>query len=152
MNFEMRPGPAKGLVEDAIADAEGRGLIGHVRAGDPAAWGAHADAARDWMGWLRAPEAMRPHIADIDSLVAACHQEGIRHALILGMGGSSLSPEVTRRTFGHGDGIELRVLDSTDPVAVARITDGNRLEQERYHGRAAGIRRACGSVHQGRPG
>ncbi len=124
MNFEMRPGPAKGLVEDAIADAEGRGLIGHVRAGDPAAWGAHADAARDWIGWLRAPEAMRPHIADIDSLVAACHQEGIRHALILGMGGSSLSPEVTRRTFGHGDGIELRVLDSTDPVAVARITEG----------------------------
>jgi len=124
MHMDMRPGPATGLVEDAIADAEGRGLIGHVRAGDPAAWGAHADAARDWTGWLRAPEAMRPHITDINALVDACNAEGITHALVLGMGGSSLSPEVTRRTFGHAAGIELRVLDSTDPVAVAGITDG----------------------------
>ena len=83
MHLDMRPGPATGLVEDAIADAEGRGLIGHVRAGDPAAWGAHADAARDWTGWLRAPEAMRPHIADIDALVASCLDEGITHALVL---------------------------------------------------------------------
>ena len=58
MQLVMRPGPAAGLVEDALADAEGRGLVGHVRAGDPAAWGAHADAARDWTGWIGAPEAM----------------------------------------------------------------------------------------------
>ncbi len=124
MNLIMRPGPAAGLVEDAIADAEGRGLVGHVRAGDPSAWGAHADAARDWMGWLHAPEAMRPHLPAINALVASCHADGIRHALVLGMGGSSLSPEVTRRTFGHAGGIELRILDSTDPVTVAAITDG----------------------------
>lgn len=124
MLLTMYPGPAAGLVEDALADAESRGLIGRVRAGDPTAWGAHADDAAAWTGWLRAPEEMRPQVPRIDALVAQCHREGVRHALILGMGGSSLSPVVTQRTFGHGGGIELRVLDSTDPVAVAGITDG----------------------------
>ncbi|MGB1377284.1 MAG: glucose-6-phosphate isomerase, partial [Miltoncostaeaceae bacterium] len=118
----MRPGPAAGLIEDAIADAEARGAVGRLLAGDPSAWGGHADAARDWTGWLRAPEDMRAHVPALDALVARAREDGIRHVLVLGMGGSSLSPEVTRRTFGHGAGIELRVLDSTDPVAVQDAT------------------------------
>ncbi len=124
MRIHVRPGPAAGLIEDAIADAEARGAVGRLLAGDPSAWGDHADAARDWTGWLRAPEDMRAHVPALDALVARAREDGIRHVLVLGMGGSSLSPEVTRRTFGHGAGIELRVLDSTDPVAVQDATDG----------------------------
>ncbi len=122
MRIHVRPGPAAGLIEDAIADAEARGAVGRLLAGDPSAWGGHAEAARDWTGWLRAPEDMRAHVPALDALVAQAREDGIRHVLVLGMGGSSLSPEVTRRTFGHGAGIELRVLDSTDPVAVQDAT------------------------------
>ncbi len=124
MRVIVRPGPAAGLVEDAVADAEGRGLVEQVLAGDPAAWGDHADAAREWTGWMRAPIDMRAEVPAIDALVGRAAADGIDHVLVLGMGGSSLSPEVTRRTFGHAAGIELRVLDSTDPIAVADITDG----------------------------
>ncbi len=124
MRIIPHPGPARGLVEDAIAEAEERGLVGAVAAGDARAWGEHADAAREWTGWLRAPDEMRAHVPLIDGLVARAREDGVRHVLVLGMGGSSLSPEVTRRTFGHGAGIELRILDSTDPVAVEAITHG----------------------------
>ena len=124
MRVIPRPGPATGLVEDAIADAEGRGLVAQVLAGDPSAWGDHAEAAREWTGWMRAPEDMRAHLPMIDGLASGAVEQGIRHVLVLGMGGSSLSPEVTRRTIGHGAGIELRILDSTDPVAVQRVTEG----------------------------
>ncbi len=124
MRIIPHPGPANGLVEDAVAEAEGRGLVGAVAAGDPAAWGEHSGDAGNWLGWLRAPDEMRAHVPLIDGLVARAREDGVRHVLVLGMGGSSLSPEVTRRTFGHGAGIELRVLDSTDPVAVESITHG----------------------------
>lgn len=124
MRVIPRPGPAAGLVEDAIADAEARGLVQAVLAGDPSAWGAHAHAAREWTGWMRAPSEMRGHVAPITALVHGAGAQGINHVLVLGMGGSSLSPEVTRRTFGHGAGIELRILDSTDPVAVEQVTEG----------------------------
>lgn len=124
MRIIPRPGPATGLVEDALAEAGRRGVIDSVLAGDPTAWGAHAQAARDWTGWMRAPQEMRGHLDAIDSLVRGAVEQGMRHVLVLGMGGSSLSPEVTRRTFGHRAGIELRILDSTDPVAVQGITEG----------------------------
>ncbi len=124
MRIIPRPGPAAGLVEDAVADATDRGLVDAVLSGDPSAWGAHADAARQWTGWMRAPHDMRGHLPAIDGLVGGAGEAGITHVLVLGMGGSSLSPEVTRRTFGHGAGIELRVLDSTDPVAVEQVTAG----------------------------
>jgi glucose-6-phosphate isomerase len=124
MRIISRPGPAAGLVDDAVADAGARGLVGAVMAGDPSAWGAHAADAAGWTGWLRAPTEMRAHIPTINALVTGAQADGIRHVLVLGMGGSSLSPEVTRRTFGHGAGIELRVLDSTDPVAVEAVTHG----------------------------
>ncbi len=124
MQVILRPGPAAGLIEDAVADADARGLVEQVRAGDPSAWGAHADAARDWTGWMRAPIEMQAEVPAINALVDQAVADGIDHVLVLGMGGSSLSPEVTRRTFGHGRGIELRILDSTDPVAVTRVTEG----------------------------
>lgn len=124
MRIISHPGPATGLVEEAIAEAEGRGLLDAIMAGELSAWGDHADSAGDWTGWLRAPDEMRAQVPMIERLVAGAGDDGIRHVLVLGMGGSSLSPEVTRRTFGHGAGIELRVLDSTDPVAVESITHG----------------------------
>lgn len=124
MRVIMRPGASTGLVEDAIADAGDRGVVQEVLAGDPSAWGDHAGAAADWTGWMRAPSTMREHVGAISDLVEGALAQGIDHVLVLGMGGSSLSPEVTRRTFGHAAGIELRILDSTDPVAVQAVTDG----------------------------
>jgi transaldolase / glucose-6-phosphate isomerase len=119
-------------VRDALEGAAATGLAGRVRAGDASAFGPHSDAARDWLGWLRAPIQGRGHVADIETLLRELRTEGVRHVVVLGMGGSSLSPEVTRRTFGHRAGIELRVLDSTDPAAVSAAGAGVDPERALY--------------------
>ncbi len=73
------------------------------------------------LGWLRAPEEMAAQIDDIERYIAEVHGWGCREVVLLGMGGSSLCPEVLALTFGHAGGIPVRVLDSTDPAAVAEV-------------------------------
>jgi glucose-6-phosphate isomerase len=125
-------GPAAGAVQDAWSRAAAERLGERVCAGDAAVFGPRADSALDGLGWLRAPFEMRRRVAEVEELVRSCRAEGVRHALVLGMGGSSLSPEVTRRTFGHSAGIELRVLDSTAPGAVRAAARGVDPEHAVY--------------------
>jgi RpiB/LacA/LacB family sugar-phosphate isomerase len=71
------------------------------------------------LGWLRAPEEMAAAVADLTQFAAEVRARGFRQALLMGMGGSSLCPEVLAQTFDARGGIPVRVLDSTDPAAVA---------------------------------
>jgi transaldolase / glucose-6-phosphate isomerase len=71
------------------------------------------------LGWLTISEKMLEHAADLREFVDAARADGLEHAVLLGMGGSSLGPEVIRRSYGDvPDGMRLHVLDSTDPGAV----------------------------------
>jgi len=71
------------------------------------------------LGWLDAPETAARERAGFEALAEKARADGLRHALLLGMGGSSLCPEVLRRTFAPApDRLSLAVLDSTDPAAV----------------------------------
>jgi glucose-6-phosphate isomerase len=71
------------------------------------------------LGWLESPRAMRGSLSEIQAVVDGIRGDGYRTALLLGMGGSSLAPEVFRKVFGVADGfLDLAVLDSTDPAAV----------------------------------
>jgi len=117
-------GDAAPAVEAAWARARDESWASRLAAGDPSLYGEHAEGAAPWLGWTRVTEEMRGHVEDVEALVRAAAREGVRHALVLGMGGSSLCPEVTRCTYGAPSGIELRVLDSTDPEAVRRAGDG----------------------------
>ena len=75
-----------------------------------------------WLGWLGITDDQVAHIAHLTSLAADVKQAGFKHALLLGMGGSSLCPEVMRLTFGKIAGFpELHVLDSTDPAQIKAI-------------------------------
>jgi transaldolase / glucose-6-phosphate isomerase len=68
------------------------------------------------LGWLTISEKMLEHAGELEEFAAAVKAEGFEHALLLGMGGSSLGPEVIGRSFGEvPDGLRLHVLDSTDP-------------------------------------
>ena len=95
---------------------------GHVRdmwSHDAAVW-TGTDEAK-WLGWLHAVDQ-----ADLPALQA--FQDHVRagrytHAVLLGMGGSSLGPEVLAQTFGSAPGFpELKILDSTDPQQIATLT------------------------------
>jgi transaldolase/glucose-6-phosphate isomerase len=78
----------------------------------------------DRLGWLELPRSMEKVLAEISSFADKVKADGIRHVVVLGMGGSSLAPEVFQRTLGNAPGCpELRVLDSTHPAAVKAIED-----------------------------
>jgi transaldolase/glucose-6-phosphate isomerase len=92
---------------------------------DPTLWPAApaADVA-DRMGWLRLPELMHEQLARLLSFAEEARAEGVRHVVVLGMGGSSLAPDVLAAIFGHRPGYpELLVLDSTHPDAIAALTE-----------------------------
>ena len=74
------------------------------------------------LGWLTISEKMLEHASELHEFAAAAKAEGLEHAVLLGMGGSSLGPEVIRRSYGDvPDGLKLQVLDSTDPGAVLAL-------------------------------
>jgi len=74
------------------------------------------------MGWLDLPELMPDWLGRLTSFAAGVKAEGFSHAVLLGMGGSSLAPELFQKTFGNSPGYpELLVLDSTHPAAVLAV-------------------------------
>jgi transaldolase/glucose-6-phosphate isomerase len=74
------------------------------------------------MGWLDLPEQMRDKVDQLESFAEEVKADGFKHAVLMGMGGSSLAPEFFQKTFGNRPGYpELVVLDSTHPAAVASV-------------------------------
>lgn len=81
-------------------------------------------AIADRLGWLDAPEHFTDRIAALEGFGDGIVAAGFTTAVVAGMGGSSLAPDVLRRTFGSQDGyLALRILDSTDPATVSATTD-----------------------------
>jgi transaldolase/glucose-6-phosphate isomerase len=81
------------------------------------------------LGWLDLPESMQPEVAGIREFVADVRRDGFTRVVLLGMGGSSLAPDVFARTFGSAPGHPaLTVLDSTHPGAVASVADDLPLD------------------------
>jgi len=76
------------------------------------------------LGWLESPVHFSLQIPALEGFGEGIRDAGFTAAVVGGMGGSSLAPEVLARTFGTASGwLELRVLDSTDPAAVAATVD-----------------------------
>ncbi len=69
------------------------------------------------LGWLGLPQSSRAFISEYAAFAEELRADGFTHALLLGMGGSSLAPEVLRLVFGVA-GLDLAILDSTDPAQV----------------------------------
>jgi glucose-6-phosphate isomerase len=102
-----------------------RGLAKALVAKDPDLWGADArDEAAQRLGWLDLPETSQAVLPQLRALRQRFAAAELDHVVLAGMGGSSLAPEVITRTAG----VELTVLDSTDPHQVgAALAD--RLER-----------------------
>ena len=75
------------------------------------------------LGWLTIVEYMKDRAEDVLTFAALAKKRGIRDVVLLGMGGSSLGPEVLRATFGSSNGFpRLWVLDSTVPGWIQQVT------------------------------
>lgn len=85
---------------------------------------AHEASIRSRLGWLHSPARMRAHLDDLSEFSRQMYRNGFRKVLLMGMGGSSLCPEVLAETYGQTPGfMQLRVLDSTDPSAVLHAAE-----------------------------
>ncbi len=88
--------------------------------GDASLWTGTDEA--EWLGWLTIARTQLQDPKPLLSIQEAARREGFTSALLLGMGGSSLCPEVWRETFGRVAGApELFVLDSTDPAQIRAV-------------------------------
>jgi len=99
-------------------------LIDRIWERDPTVW-TGADEAK-WLGWLDEPRRMRERVGELASFADAVAQEGLDAVVLLGMGGSSLAPEVLRQTFGSSS---LHVLDTTHPRAIRALEETIDLER-----------------------
>jgi len=104
-------------VKSAAGDWQSGGKIQRLWQRDASLW-TNDDEAK-WLGWLDITEDQIAHPVELRNLAKEVWSAGFKDVLLLGMGGSSLCPEVLRMTFGKTAGYpNLHVLDSTDPAQV----------------------------------
>jgi glucose-6-phosphate isomerase len=113
-------GAAKEAVDRLVPQLVADGVASGIATLDPTLWGAAAESeASIRLGWTEAVAISEPLVAEIVALREELHAKGVHHIVLGGMGGSSLAPEVITRTYG----VELTVLDSTDPHQVRDALD-----------------------------
>jgi len=125
MDHEESLGPYAPQVEATLADLTQRDAVARIWAKDPPLWKsdpAHQKIIRNSLGWLTVMPMIRQHAANLAGFAVEVGQAGFTHVLLLGMGGSSLCPDVLRLTFGRTKGFpKLAVLDTTDPASVRAV-------------------------------
>jgi glucose-6-phosphate isomerase len=118
-------------VEEQLALAASTRVSERLREGDPTLWGPQGTPEiANRLGWLTIAERMLGEVDDLTAFADQVRDDGLRDVVLLGMGGSSLAPEVLRRTFApQPDRPRLHVLDSTDAAMVRAVSE--RVEAKR---------------------
>ncbi|MBK9098565.1 MAG: glucose-6-phosphate isomerase [bacterium] len=117
MKYEL--GSYSGIIEEKIDQLESERIIERIWEKDFTLWGNSLEEISNRLGWLDCLKVTRKSFPEIKSFVDEVRNEGFTNALLMGMGGSSLAPEVFRLTFGVEKGfLDLHVLDSTHPEAI----------------------------------
>lgn len=122
------PQPLATAVTSSLAEWRAHGKIRRLWGRDASLWTGRDEA--QWLGWLGVTNGQLAHIERLTSITRAARSAGFSHVLLLGMGGSSLGPEVMKTTFGTIGGFpDLHVLDSTDPAQVMALENSVDLKQ-----------------------
>jgi transaldolase/glucose-6-phosphate isomerase len=117
-------------VDAALAQMAKQKITARIWTHDHTVWQPDPSEITNRLGWLHIAEAMLETVPRLHELAEEARATGYTHALLLGMGGSSLAPQVFRNTFGVKEGhLDLAVLDSTDPGAV--LAHADRLDLSR---------------------
>jgi transaldolase/glucose-6-phosphate isomerase len=120
--FAANLGNYQGSVDLALQEMNSRQVIKRVWDHDHTLWKPDPAEIENRLGWLHVAEESQEALPRLADLVASLQNDGFTQALLLGMGGSSLAPEVIQKTFGVQDGfLGLSVLDSTDPDAISSL-------------------------------
>jgi len=122
-----------GALEEAVAAAVGdlgeRNAVRRAYERDHTLWQDDPTEVADRLGWLFSPAQMEHQAPELEHFAKQCVADGLTHAVLMGMGGSSLFPEVMVDTFGAApEHLALTVLDTTDPAAIRRVADSLPLD------------------------
>jgi transaldolase / glucose-6-phosphate isomerase len=120
--LDLRVGdPAlKKAIDETMESWRHDGKIRHLWHSDKTVW-SNADEDH-WTGWLSNADTEMADIATLESFAREVETGGYKDVVLLGMGGSSLGPEVLAETFGHRGGWpQFHMLDSTDPAQVKAV-------------------------------
>jgi len=113
------------VVRAALAKLDEQRFCQRLWERDPSLWKSepgHQRVIKNALGWLTVPGVMLGQVDEVLRFVDEVRNAGFKHAIVLGMGGSSLCPDVCRATFGTAPGfLGLHVLDSTVPASVAHV-------------------------------
>jgi transaldolase/glucose-6-phosphate isomerase len=116
-------------VDHTLTEMADNRITRRIWAHDHTVWKPEPTEITNRLGWLHTAQVMLENVPRLEALAQEVRAAGYTHALLLGMGGSSLAPEVFRKTFGVTEGyLDLAVLDSTDPGAV--LAHAERLDME----------------------
>ena len=112
-------------IEARLRQWEADGFVSRMLEHDPTLWASRGTPEiENRLGWLDLPSTLAPKADDLTQFGRDVASEGFTDVVVLGMGGSSLAPEVFQTTFGNATGHpRLTVLDSTHPAAVTALTD-----------------------------
>jgi glucose-6-phosphate isomerase len=123
-------GSLAAAVHDRLRRLDDDRTIERIWVRDHTVWKPDPDEIADRLGWLTVAGDMRARLADLRAFARDVAASGFTDAVLLGMGGSSLAPEVMRKTFGVASGaLDLHVLDTTHPAAV--VAAAQRLSLDR---------------------
>jgi glucose-6-phosphate isomerase len=122
------PAELRDAVNVAAADWKTNNKLARFWQKDPSLW--TRDGEEKWMGWIDIVERQQKDLAKFSELAADVEKGGFKTVLLLGMGGSSLCPEVLAETFGQQKGFPaLHIVDSTDPAQVKAVRDKLNLKE-----------------------
>ncbi len=110
-------------VDAILTDMAKKRITARLWAKDHRLWKPTPTEIENRLGWLAVAEQMEDRVGPLTTFAKSVCEDGFRHVVLLGMGGSSLGPEVLRRTFPSTRGFpRLIVLDSTVPGAVREVS------------------------------
>ena len=121
----IEAGAGSAVIEATLESVAAERIVPRIWRRESHLWSDDEDARsiiRNSLGWMPVVEQMDDNVDELEGFARRIREDGFKHVVVLGMGGSSLCPEVLRRTFGTVEGApKLHVLDSTVPATVARI-------------------------------
>src|SRR6266852_3718712 len=129
LTFEHRsaePDERNGALAEAVrrrlALLDAGDVIARIWRHDHTVWKPDPTEIANRLGWLTLPADLAPRIGELTAFARQVAADGFTHAVLLGMGGSSLAPEMFARTYRTAPGaLELTVLDTTHPATIARV-------------------------------
>ena len=134
MQLSPALGPIHQAVTRAIESLSAKNAVERIWNGDHTLWADDPSEIADRLGWLHVLDQMDASVSEMEMFAAGVRADGLTKAVICGMGGSSLFPEVLAKTFTDGDGIPLAILDTTDPAAIDRILSDREITDTLFIG------------------